>query len=400
MRRVYRDEAGKRHWVRGETEQQIADKIAAIKEAVKRGEDRLDGKMTVSAWASTWLRDFIDPKAREPGDPKKRGTMTAQSCRMYHNKIENYVLPVIGHMRLSDVRDVHLQRLLNAQSGMSDSHVKKLRIVVSGLFYQAYKSRLIIFDPSQDLSLPAADAGKRRSLTDYEREILLQVAKTHKHGLWVRFLLETGIRPGESAPLQILDLVFDGPQPRVRIYKDIEGGTNDVVSDPKTAAGTREVPLPASIIPDLKQAVAGKKKTAYLFPAQDGKSMATASGIQARWRSFSRAMDLAMGAEHTPSGHIYDPSDLQEDGSPIYPDPDDPATPRNGHKIAPDLCLYCLRHTYCTDLQRKGVPLLTAKYLMGHSNIATTADIYSHSGDAEIISAGQLIDAAAKHHSA
>ena len=53
MRRVYRDDTGKRHWVRGETEQELADKIASIKEAVKRGEDRLDGKMLVSVWAKT-----------------------------------------------------------------------------------------------------------------------------------------------------------------------------------------------------------------------------------------------------------------------------------------------------------------------------------------------------------
>ena len=394
MRRVYRDDNGKRHWIRGSTEQEMADKVAAIKEKVKRGEDRIDGKMKVAAWARTWLAEFIDPKAREPGEPKRRGTMTQQSCRMYHAKLDNYILPAIGHMRLVDVKDVHLQKLLNAQKNMSDSHVKKIRIVLEGLFHQAYMSRLIPFDPAQDLDLPAAEAGKRRSLTAYEREILLQVAETNKHGLWIRILLATGIRPGESAPLQVSDLVFTGAQPRVRIFKDIEGGTNDVVSDPKTAAGVREVPLPASIVPDLTRAVRNKKPSDYVFPAADGKRMATTSVIASRWRSFRRDMDLAMGAETTPSGHIHDPADLDEYGRPIYPDPSNPKLPRNGHRIAPDLCLYCLRHTYCTDLQRQGVPLTTAQYLMGHSNITVTADIYTHSGDAEVISAGQLIDAA------
>lgn len=395
MRRVYRDDNGKRHWVRGETEQEMADKIAAIKEKVKRGEDRVDGKMPVSVWARIWLSEYIDPKAREPGEPKKRGTMTRQSCRMYHAKLDGYILPAIGKLRMAEVKDVHLQRLLNAQSSMSDSHVKKMRIVLEAMFRQAAKSRIIVYDPAADLSLPAANAGQRRSLTDYERQILLQVADTHKHGLWIRFLLATGIRPGESAPLQVRDLVFTGTQPRVLIYKDIEGGTNDTVSAPKTAAGEREVPLPASIIPDLKAAVKGKKPEDFVFPAADGKSMVSASGIASRWRSFSYALDLAMGAEHTPSGHIYDPADLLPNGRPEYPDPQNPKLPRNGHKIAPDLCLYCLRHTYCTDLQRAGVPLNTAKYLMGHSNIATTANIYTHSGEADVILGGRLLDAPA-----
>lgn len=45
--------------------------------------------------------------------------------------------------------------------------------------------------------------------------------------------------------------------------------------------------------------------------------------------------------------------------------------------VAEDLVPYCLRHTYCTDLQRAGVPLNVAKYLMGHSDISLTANIYT-----------------------
>ena len=46
--------------------------------------------------------------------------------------------------------------------------------------------------------------------------------------------------------------------------------------------------------------------------------------------------------------------------------------------VAPDLTPYCLRHTYCTDLQRAGVPINIAKELMGHADIQTTANIYTH----------------------
>ena len=46
--------------------------------------------------------------------------------------------------------------------------------------------------------------------------------------------------------------------------------------------------------------------------------------------------------------------------------------------LAPDLTPYCLRHTFCTDLQRAGVPINVAKELMGHANISVTANIYTH----------------------
>lgn len=59
---------------------------------------------------------------------------------------------------------------------------------------------------------------------------------------------------------------------------------------------------------------------------------------------------------------------------------------------ADDLCPYCLRHTYGTDLQDAGVPINVAKYLMGHSDISVTANIYTATTDDAIESARQQIN--------
>ncbi len=59
--------------------------------------------------------------------------------------------------------------------------------------------------------------------------------------------------------------------------------------------------------------------------------------------------------------------------------------------MAPDLVPYCLRHTYCTDLQAKGVSLKMASYLMGHSDISVTANIYTHVTDEILNDAAMLI---------
>lgn len=88
------------------------------------------------------------------------------------------------------------------------------------------------------------------------------------------------------------------------------------------------------------------------FPTKKG-TIRSPSSVWRLWNSFSKELDLHMGAE-------------QRDGKIIR------------HAIAPDLTLYCLRHTFCTDLQRAGVAINIAKELMGHSSIAVTADIYTH----------------------
>ena len=89
-----------------------------------------------------------------------------------------------------------------------------------------------------------------------------------------------------------------------------------------------------------------------LFPTRKG-TIRGPSGIWKLWNSFAKELDLHMGA-------------LEEDGRILQ------------HAIAPDLTTYCLRHTFCTDLQRAGVAINIAKELMGHSSIAVTADIYTH----------------------
>lgn len=391
--RTWIDETGKRHKVRGKTEQEAADKLAELKQAVKSGNHVAAGnKVTVRVWAEEWMRVYQKPRVRKAGEPKKRGTMTQKSYDMYRQKLNGYIIPEIGNKRLRDITQKDLQRILNkaGEEEMSESHVQKLRLVLNGMFEQAVRNRLLVYDPSDGLTLPAVEKNSRRSLTAYEREVILRVARRHRCGLWIRFMLGTGIRPGESAPLQVKDI--DLETGTLHIYKDIESGTADTVSPPKSPASIRDVPIPAELLGELKVYLDGKDGEAYIFPQMDGKTMKTITCIQNDWRSFIRQVDLEMGAECTAHGHIYDPKDLNLDGTPKYPNPHDPSKPRNGHKVAPDLVLYCLRHTYCTDLQRAGVPLNIARYLMGHTDISTTAHIYTHSGDVEVDQARELIN--------
>ena len=152
--------------------------------------------------------------------------------------------------RMKDIKDHDLQAILNSQKGKSKTHVSKIRMVIKDVFSQAYASRKIPFDPSTKLSLPDYSEGKHRSITDEEREVLEKVAQTHRCGLWVRFLLGTGIRPGETPPLLVSDLDFD--KKLVSISKSLESGAY-AVGDPKTAAGIRKVSIPDDLIKDLKK---------------------------------------------------------------------------------------------------------------------------------------------------
>ena len=133
------------------------------------------------------------------------------------------------------------------------------------------------------------------------------------------------------------------------MYKAIESGTS-TIKTPKTPAGIRDIPMRK----DLRQLLWNVRGDPFslLFPTRKG-TIRSPTSVWKLWNSFAKELDLHMGAE-------------EQDGKIVH------------HAIAPDLTLYCLRHTFCTDLQRAGVAINIAKELMGHSSIAVTADIYTH----------------------
>lgn len=46
--------------------------------------------------------------------------------------------------------------------------------------------------------------------------------------------------------------------------------------------------------------------------------------------------------------------------------------------MIPRITAHCLRHTFASMLYMAGVDILTAKEQLGHANISTTLEIYTH----------------------
>lgn len=327
---------GKRYEVRGQSEAEALEKLTELLEQLKSGGPITNGDTTVDTWFCQWKQVYKD-----------QSDLIPKSLKLYTEKYYKYISPVIGSMKLRDVRDIQLQSILNSQAGTSFSHVTKLRMVIQEIFRQAYRSRLISFDPSAGLRLPKNIKRSYRSITDEERTHILEVAKYHASGVWVLLILYSGLRPGEAAALQWKDIDFNKNE--IHVYKAIESGTNKI-KEPKTPAGVRDIPMRKELRQLLMRAQG--QPFELLFPTRKG-TVRSPSSVRRLWWSFARELDLHMGAK-------------VENGKIVK------------HAIAPDLTLYCLRHTFCTDLQRAGVSINIAKELMGHSSIAVTADIYTH----------------------
>lgn len=341
---------GKRYERKGKTLAEAHEKAAELKSALKRGDIGVSSNMPVKAWAMEWLEVY------------KRPVVGDKQYKMYVGYIENDIIPSIGNKPIKNVKAVELQKIVNARTGQSKSSVDKIIITIKSLFERAYRSELIPRNPAEFLERPAAKEGTHRSITPIEREAILEVAKTHRAGLWIKVLLYCGLRPGETRALQWRHIDFDKKLIRVELAMKADSRS---IGAPKSEAGVRDVPIPDALLTDLIAVRDGPFLP--VFARETTGLHHTKSSMRNMWNSFNRSLDIHMGAK-------------------LY---------RNKitvHAVTDDLTPYCLRHTYCTDLQDKGVPINIARYLMGHSDIKMTSRIYTHTTDKAIQSAADLIN--------
>ena len=229
------------------------------------------------------------------------------------------------------------------------------------MFKRARQSRLIPYDPAELLELPHVQTHQRRSITEEERSAILAVAEHHRAGLWVLTLLYTGMRPGETAALTWADVDFVNNEIHVHAAK--ESGSQ-AIKGPKTDSGVRDIPIHSDLLWRLQNAK--KNSFAPVFPTGAG-NFQNENSLRRLWTGFKRELDLYLGAK-TERNRIVE------------------------SVVAPDLTPYCLRHTFCTDLQKAGVPLNVAKELMGHSDIQMTANIYTHRDSSTLHNGIALLD--------
>lgn len=345
---------GKKYAVRAKTLKGLYTKLAEKKRMLEAGVLVPTENTLASDWCLRWLEDYQRPRCGH-----------AQYLN-YRANITGHIVPGLGRKRLCDVQPADLQRILNRQSRFSASHASKVRYTLRAIFEQARLEGLILSNPAEHLTLPKPEhiQTSHRPITPEEERLILQVAQTHRAGLWVKLMLYCGLRPGEAIVLRARDI--DLNKRRLFVRAALEAVTG-AVKEPKSAAGVRSIPIPTVLIADLQAALPTSPEQLLFTQPRTGQ-MHTRTSMRCMWTSFKRALDIQAGAE-------------------VY---------RNqiiAHAIADDLVPYCLRHTYCTRLQEAGVPINVARELMGHSSIELTSRIYTHTSELPIQQAEDAINA-------
>ena len=267
----------------------------------------------------------------------KRNTVSASwyrdLCYMWRSIIRDF-----GDRKMENVQPLQLQRYLDSINA-SDGTIKKKYDLICQILRYAYVNNVTATDLSRGLVRPRGTATKNgRSLTDAERFALLSALDGHRGELFCKLMLYCGLRPSEAQALTWADIDLDVKI--ININKSIK--PDGSIGPPKTNAAYRTIPIPEHFVRTLKR----NSSEGDLFSHN-------VKWRQRMWNSIRKQTGLTCN-------------------------------------------LYDLRHTYCTDLEKMGVPINIASRFMGHANINITAKIYTHASTEALEIGRSIIDSAGK----
>lgn len=237
----------------------------------------------------------------------------------------------------------------NPVKKLSSTTIKHYHRLISDILSDAVKWGYLASNPCSKVSCPRGHATSVEYLNDDQARILFELLDTvpeiYRHS--VRLLLLTGMRRGELLGLEWDDIDWKNRCIHVRRSSHYLPQKGIYTDTPKNESSNRIIIISNQVITVLQSQMAWQR------------NQAAAHGE--KWIDCGRVV-------------------VSEDGSPMHPDR---LTRWFSRFIAgtdlPDIHLHSLRHTYATLCIAKGVPITEVSAQLGHSSVATTANIYAHS---------------------
>ena len=316
-----------------------------------------------SAFMQEWFKEHADRNC----SPK--------TVERYH-ELAAYILPHIGHVRLQDLTALALERVFNrlkdsggrdrktkAARPLSAKTVRHIASLVHAAMDAAIRWKLIKSNPVDGVVLPKVHKREAPSLDHEQLERFTKAAKENHIYEFVLLDAATGCRRGELLALTWTDVDFN--LRLIRVSKSLEQTKAGLRVKSTKTEETREIPLPVIAIEVLR-------------------SLRVVQAENRRLLAGDYRDDLNLVFSTVEGDHL-------------KPD-----------SLTAKICLVAakagmrgisqkaLRHAYGSFLLSEGMPLTAVSKLLGHSDIYTTAKIYSHSLSKDTERAGDMFDATAK----
>jgi integrase len=292
------DRRSKKH-VRSESFPRLAEarawRAAALHRVSRGGRLTTDSPQFADV-AKQWLAEARAGTMRNrSGDPFKPSVV-----RSYESSLRLYVLPLLGPIRLADLRRRDVQEMVDKLSvEFSASTVRNAINPLRTICRWALARDLITSNPCLGVQTPAVRGGRDRFATPEESRALIGALPASERAIWATAFYG-GLRLGELQALrwQNVDLSTN----RIRVEKSWD--QQEGLIEPKSRKSKRVVPIPAILRSFLvaHRQVTVPTREAFVFARSDGRPFSPSTVHQRARRAWAVADLQVIGlheARHT-----------------------------------------------------------------------------------------------------
>ena len=273
---------------------------------------------------------------------RKGVSYSIYTLRTHQNKLDKYIKPYIGKIKIKDLRHYHLQKMVNDMlvKGLSPRTAKLTKSLITGSLNYALKMEFIKTLPNTNIDVPAHLPPEIDILTPEQAEIVFEYAAKSKGYVPLMVLFQTMMRRGELCGLKRSDIDFD--HNILYIKRHLNYLNRQVqVKLPKNNK-TREIMMTDFIKQLLLNYLKDKdlKDSDFLF-SDSGKPFLPPTTLNYYYLKIVKTI-------------------------------------KQERNIVLPTSLHAIRHFVISQLIASGVPLEVVSQMAGHSSVNITSKIYTH----------------------
>lgn len=317
-----------RKYIYADTKSELEKKYREFMNLYEKGIAVSEEELTMQQLSELWFR------------ADKEGQVSQQSLvRM--KRLTAQAMKIIGQVPVSKLTAYHLEEMRDVFKNSPSTFNHALKYITSMLKFAVqrdivYKNVALAVKPIK------FEKRKKRALTPYEIQMIDSTPLNISDRAMIDILRYTGIRRGEMLALTTDDILWE--RNSILIHATFVEELGKPQEHTKTEAGMREISMPKKLQKTLKE-YTNTIEEGLLFFNRDGNYMREPTFIR-RWNNIR----TAIFGEDAPN----------------------------------DFTPHIFRHNYASDLYKAGVDLKTAQYLLGHTDIKTTMDTYTHFSSVDV----------------
>ena len=217
--------------------------LADARETDSKNGIGLSSDITYNEWFEYWLENI------------KGKTIRQNTRRNYHERFEKNISPVIGRMKLCNLKPLNCQQVLNEmEKDYAGSTIYQALLTMYTSLESAVENDLLVKNPvNKSVKLPKPIEKKTRVLTRDEQARFLDAAKGTPYQYQFEFMLQTGLRTGEMIGLTWDNVNFEKRTIQIDRTMEFRYSVGEwMIGPPKSKYGYRTIPMTERVYDILK----------------------------------------------------------------------------------------------------------------------------------------------------